>query len=259
VKYRSVFPFKALFVVALSASGCGDEGTMGELRNGAFVYSCSTDRDALCSLDPGFGDAALKAMPSTVAVGAQFGVVFKAQTSAARDGSASVLPVSKDLLIVVDSSGPVFVAAKPGYAGLLAQRGSAVVDIFHVRLVEVDHIRITGEPSISGGSGISAIEIQAEGFAMLSAAPVDDKGDILAGSLDYQWTSDDSAVAEITSPPGTDQITLKGGAPGQTKVRVIGKGMSAEVTVTVTGSAGAGSGGGGGGGAGGAGGAGGGS
>jgi hypothetical protein len=255
MKFRAAFPFQALFVVALSTSGCGDEGTVGEIRNGAFVYSCSSDRDPLCSLDAGFGDAALKAMPGTIAVGAQFGIVFKAQTSAARDGSAVVVPVSKDLISTLDSAGPVFVAAKPGYAGLLAQRGSAIVDLFHVRLVEVDHMRITGAPSISSGPGITAIEIPAGGFAMLSAAALDDNSDILAGSLDYQWTSDDSAIAEITSQPGTDQITLKGGAPGQTKVHVIAKGKSAEVTVTVTGSGGVGSGAGGGaGGAGGAGG-----
>lgn len=256
MRFRAVFPFQALFVAALFTSGCGDEGTMGELENGAFVYSCSSDHDALCGLDSGFGDAALKAMPGTIAVGAQFGVVFKAQSSAARDGSAVVLPVSKDLISIVDSAEPVFGAVKPGYAGLLAQRGSAVVDIFHVRLVEVARIRVTGEPSLSGGAGISAIEIPAGGFATLSAAAVDDNADILAGSLDYQWVSNDSAIAEITSAPGTDEVSLKGGAPGQTKVRVGAKGMSAEVTVTVTGSGGVGSGGGGAGGASGAGGAG---
>jgi hypothetical protein len=239
VARRALFPFLSLALCALSLSACSaEDGTEGEIQNGYFAYVCATARDPLCKADGGFGEAAPRAMPNTVAVGASFGVVFTATSSAAIDGSAIILPVSSELLASSQGSFPTFQALHPGLAGVIAKRGGAVVDAIHVRLVSIDHARIDVLDDASGGAvgNASVVNVPLGGDVTLGAAAMDAGDQVLAGSLDVAWTLDDAAVVEIVPPAAADVITLHGKAAGQTTLNVAVGDVTAQVIVAVLGS-----------------------
>lgn len=232
---RALLTFPALCTLALFLPACSrDDGSTGELGNGTFAYGCTSERDPLCSSED---SSASQPMPNSVAAGATFSVFFKAVSSAAQDGSASIVPVSTDLLVVENSAESAFRAVKPGYAGLLGMRGSTVVDVVHVHSVKPDRIRIDAGPDESGVThpNTSAIAVGQGELFNLNATPVDEANEALAGSLSYQWTSNDSAIIEIVSSAATDTITVRGGSPGETALRVSVGGMDTEIAVTVTG------------------------
>jgi hypothetical protein len=236
VARRALFTFPALIALLLPLSACGDDqGTHGDLGNGAFSYICISDRDPVCIRDAP-SDGTLKAMPNTIAVGAKFNVVFTAMSSAALDGSALVQPVSPEF-IAWASGDSAYEAIRPGVAGIVAMRGSSVVDVAHVRLVPVDRVRIDAvhDGTQSVLTGISSLDVPLAGTVTLSGAAVDKAGELLAGSLAVTWTSDDSAIAEITSTPTTDEVQVQGKTAGQTKLHVTVGGVSAEITIAVVG------------------------
>ena len=70
-------------------------------------------------------------------------------------------------------------------------------------------------------------------LVQLSAAAANENGATLAGSLDYAWSSDDPAIAEILSNTLTDEITVRGGQPGETKVRVTVGGVEGIISIVV--------------------------
>jgi hypothetical protein len=240
VTRRALYCCQALCALLFSMTACGDSGSPGELENGDFGYSCTTDRDPICGPDATFPQGELRTMPNIVAVGGTFGVAFRASSSAAQDGSAVIQAVSSDLLSGGGGVGPVFTAVKPGFAGLLAMRGSTVVDVIHVHIEPIAKTRIDAQTGTSGSvvAGVPSVSVGSGVLLELSAAAANADGATLAGSLDYAWTTDDSAVAEILSNPSTDEITVRGGQPGETKVRVTIGGVSGEVSVVVPESAG---------------------
>lgn len=232
---RALLSCQALCALLFILAACGDDGTSGDLENGYFGYHCVTDRDPMCGPDEAFPVGELRTMPNTIAVGGTFGLAFRASSSAAQEGSALIQPVSSDLLSGGAGFEPTLTAIKPGFAGLLALRGSSVVDVIHVRLVPIYQARIdaltdtsgsvvVGAPSVTIGNGV---------LADLTAAAADDAGQTLAGSLDYAWTSDDSSIAEILTSPSTDEITIRGGQPGETKVRVTIGGIEGSISIVV--------------------------
>lgn len=236
---RALFTCQGLCILALSLSACGDDGTTAELYNGSFAYSCTSDRDPMCGQGETFMEGALTTMPNSVAVGASFSVVFNPSSSAAQEGSALVTPVSQELLQKTGGTEAVFKAMRPGFAGLLAMRGSTVVDFIHVQLAKMDHIRIDAGPDPASAVPVdsSSVKIKLDTFYQLRATAVDEDGEDLAGSLSVEWTSDDSAIAEITSSPMTDEITVKGIAFGETKLRVSVEGVITEVPINIVSSA----------------------
>ncbi|MCK6586406.1 MAG: Ig-like domain-containing protein [Polyangiaceae bacterium] len=232
---RALRSCQGLCALLFILPACGDDGTMGELENGSFGYNCLTDRDPMCGPDEAFPVGELRTMPTTVAVGGTFGVAFRASSSAAQQGSALIQPVSSDLLAGGAGYEPTLTAMKPGYAGLLALRGSSVVDMIHVRLVPIHHVRIDALTGTSGSATIGANSVSIGNGALtdLTAGAADEAGQILAGSLDYAWTSDDPSIAEILSSPSTDEITIRGGQPGETTVRVTIGGVEGAILVVV--------------------------
>jgi hypothetical protein len=199
------------------------------MKNGSFGYRCVSDRDPVCSMDIDVANGLLKEMPPKVAVGATFGVAFKSESSAAQDGSAVIAPVSTALL--ASGEGATFTAQKPGFAGLLASRGSTVVDVVHVDLVAPDHVRIDTAGTVITGD--APIELGVGALLTLDAAAADKEGAVLAGSLEDAWASDEPAIAEVMTPSTTDTVTVRGAAPGQTSIRVTIGGMKGAVVVKV--------------------------
>ena len=220
---RALLTGPALCVLAFSLSACGDQGSIGELGNASFGYKCTSDSDPICDADPNFNEGFVRAMPQLIAVGATFGVTYDSVSSTAQEGSAFVQPVSNELLASAAASGG-FMAIGPGYAGLLAMRGSTVVDVIHVHLVAINHAQIAAPSPVSLSPG---------GLIDLRADALDASNAVLAGSLTYHWTSDDVAVAEVVSSATTNEITLRANAAGQTTLRVTVHNVSAEVPVSV--------------------------
>jgi hypothetical protein len=235
VDRRTLLSCQALCALLIGLAACGDDGTIGDLENGSFGYNCLTDRDPICGPDKAFPVGELRSMPNTIAVGGMFGVAFAASSSAAQDGSALVQPVSNDLLSGGAAFEPTFTALKPGFAGRLAVRGSVVVDVIHVQLVPIHHARIDAQAGTSGSAVIGAPSVTVGNSVLveLSAAAADEDGATLAGSLDYAWSSDDPAIAEILSNTLTDEITVRGGQPGETQVRVTIGGVEGAISIVV--------------------------
>jgi hypothetical protein len=236
VTSRTLSSCQALCAILFLIPACGaDSGSSGELENGSFSYLCTTDRDPICGPDATFIEGTLQTMPNTIAVGGQFSVVFRGSSSSGQDGSAFVKPVSSDLLAGGAGNEPIFTAAKPGFAGLLALRGSTVVDVIHVHIVAIDSARIDARVDTTGAVivGAPTVNIGTGALVDLSAAAADEGSDTLAGSLDYAWSTDDSAIAEILTSPTTDEITVRGGAPGQTMVHVTISGVSSAISIVV--------------------------
>lgn len=240
--------FSAL-AVALLAAGCGPigpstSGTQGELGNGLFSYGCDSDSDPVCDT----GDGA-HTMPKAVAVGSRFSVTYT-PTSTAEDpqGSATVEPASKELLVQTETFGKSFKAIKPGLGALLARRGQTIVDLIHLRLGAVDHVQI--DATRSGDSttkeGISELVLGSGETAVLRATPVDEADELLGGALACAWTSDDSAVAKVTTIATDNQITVEGGSAGTTTMRLEMGDSKVDLAITVqaAGTGGAGGGGG---------------
>jgi hypothetical protein len=237
VLFRTLSRCRALCVLPLLTISCGASDSQGELRNGSFRYRCVNDRDPMCSLDTDPAKGYLEQMPGKVAVGASFGVAFMAESSAAQDGAAVLASVSERFLAATSGVSPVvFTAQRPGVAGVLANRGSTIVDVFHFLLVDVDHVRIDASESVV--ESLSSVKVGVGSLLTLSAAAADASDEVLAGSLDDAWTSDDPAIATLVTSPATDTITLRGGVPGQTWVRATLGGVEGRILVQVVDSGG---------------------
>lgn len=259
LRARALLSSAALSVLSALMLSCGsDNSTPGEVGNGSFGYRCTSDRDPACAADPNFANSYLKVMPAAIAVGGTFAVGFLSESPGALDGSATVGAVSAELLDGVRGADVTFVAKKAGFAGILATRGSSVVDLMHIRISPIARVRVDESFTATGSttSDVASIELGVGAIATLTAVPLGPQNELVAGSLDDLWTTDDPSVAEITTPPASGSITVRGAAPGSATINVKVGAATAAVTVKILDSM---AGSGGGGGAGGAGGAGGGS
>lgn len=236
VAFRAHFLRQAMCVLALSMVSCGDIGSRGELGNGGFGYLCLSDGDPVCKGDPNFVNSYMKALPAQVAVGSRFGIGFLSESSTALDGTAVVQAVSSQLL---SGSSDAFKAEKAGYAGILAKRGSSVVDVRHIRIVDVNALRIhvslnESDPPMTG---ITSLEIGMGALVTLSFEAAGAMGEVLSGSLDAVWSSTDPDVAAIQTSSAAASIVVRGGEPGQAMIQVTSGGVSAAIPVKVTGGA----------------------
>jgi hypothetical protein len=240
-----------------STAGGGNTGTQAVLENGYFSYLCVSGADPFCWPYGTFVPDTPRAMPNVVAVGASFNVRFSASSEAAQDGSALVTSVSENLL--ERDAGGLFVALKPGVAGLLATRGSTIVDVIHVRIEPIASVLIdsTVDSFEPGEASTSSAVIGVGQSLLLRAAAFSQTGQVLAGVPHYQWSSDDSAIAAVDTKLATEHmISVNGIAAGDTTIHVAIDGVSAAIAVKVQGGATGAGGAGGAGGTGGAGGAG---
>jgi hypothetical protein len=243
---RALSPFLALCGLGIFIAACQPlnfgPGTAGELGNGVFTYHCVSDGDAFCDDLGDFGAA----MPTSIAVGSRFRVTYTPSGNEGNTGSATVKPVSQELLLRTSDIESALKAVKPGVAGMLAVRGLTVVDIIHVRLANVVAVRVEASFDSGSANGITKVAIPPGGDVLLRAVGVDEADERLAGAMSATWSSDDKSIAEIVTLPTDNQVRVQGGAPGETKLRVTLGEKSAEVVVIVS-SAGAGGEGGGGG------------
>lgn len=207
-------------------SGCGDnfEGPAkeGELGVGAFFYGCVGDSDFYC--DDG-GQA--EGFPEAIAVGGRFTLDYNQDN----DG---VLPktVPGSDSISVDGAGLVIIRA--GWSVVLASQGDGdIIDLLHLSGRNVERIALF----VGDSQELAEIELEPGERVVLVGRPQDSNRTTLAGSLNYEWRSDDDAVFRIASADLDESVEIEGVAAGTTMLAVTAGSFTQMVSVTVGGDA----------------------
>jgi hypothetical protein len=212
-------------LVAVALLGCGhgldQNQTAGELGNGAFRYLCVRDGDALC---PNGGEASQ--FPERIATQGLFDVQFSAFHGS--DTAFDIIPVASGIL---EEENGLFRAKAPGTIALLAKRTSdgRVLDFVHLQVLDVSKIRIESNgttPPLTWQTGVRQT---------LVPFPLDADGAVLAGGLDYDWTTSDPAVIrlELASPSATMELMPR--RPGTATISVTGSGRTDSLSIAVEG------------------------
>jgi hypothetical protein len=231
-------PFAAAFAAAALTLGCSLSNSgekPGELGNGGFYFSC--DDATACAK---YTDDASK-FPEAVSVGSTFAVRFVPKTASglnihfnesAPDRGVTVAPIS-DVFISRGSKG--LAAVKVGYA-TLASRDAAgqLVDYVVVRVAKPDALVIySADESRTNPPHVDAIDLSLSQNSRKSfrAFAQQNKAD-LAGSLQIEWTSSNSAVADIEST--TDgKATIVARSAGSAMLVATGGTFTQQIPVTV--------------------------
>jgi hypothetical protein len=229
-KPRSAFAVAVAIAVTAVTAGCSSvdsEGTgyqPGELGNGGFYFSC--DDAVSCAK---YSNDASK-FPKAVSLGSVFTVRYvpKLDTSGINihfnDGAT-------DRGITVQSLGPYLsqgpsglAAVKTGY-GTLASRDASgqLVDYVVVRIARPDALVVyaADDTDVDAPTPVSLVTLTRGEQRAFKAFAQENKQD-LAGSLQLEWTSSNSTVAEVASTTngiaklvahsaGTATLTATGG------------------------------------------------
>lgn len=201
----------ALAALILLGACDGDEGSgalvphelNGELGRGDFEYLAIDDSDAM--LDP-------SALPAAIAVGARFDLDFTAAVALAASG-VSVHSGSA----FVSTHGATFEVDLPGRFVMLAIHQGHVVDLAHLTSRPVSDVVVED----TDGYVLTELTLAVGEVAELRALPLDDEARLLAGALQYDWTTDDASVVEVRGA-GLDprRVMLTAHAPGMVDVQV---------------------------------------
>lgn len=215
-RWKSAF-VSSLFI-ASTVMGCDGDGVdstalPGELGSNRFFYDCASLDDLQCRNE-------LTAFPDLIAVGGSFRLVA-GRTSRS---SLFIRPASPQL---VSATGNEFEFVRPGISAFLALDDGKIRDFVHLEAVPVDEIQVEG----SRGERITAVNIEAGRYVMLTAVPLNDD-DELAGWLPFRWTTDNETIVRV--PRRGTEIRLEALQPGAAKVRVSLDGVGTTLNVTVT-------------------------
>jgi len=212
-----------VMLAALTTVACdGDDGPAkeGELGVGNFIYRCVGDSDPFCS-DGGVADT----FPEAIAVGGRFNLDYNQD----RDGALpNVIPGSD--AVVMD--GPSLVLTRAGFAVVLASQGFGdVIDLLHLTGRDVTRIAtFTGD-----SQELITIELEVGERITLEGRPQDENRTTLAGSLDYEWGSDNEAVFEVASADQDESVEVEGVGPGTAQLLVTAGGFTQMIEVEVAG------------------------
>jgi hypothetical protein len=213
---------RVFLALAAACVGCGEDDydgslSRGDLGRGTFVYGCVSESDTAC-----VGRSA-SALPAVVAVGSLFDVRF----SIATGPQPTVASPLTDLVRHTNSG---FLVEAAGIFPLLALNGNReVVDIKHLRAAEIDEVRVQHGKELPARALQLAVGEELE----LTAQPFDADGVLLAGALDYAWTSSDEAVVSVDSLSDLRRVRIRAAALGAATLRVAVSGADYVVKVTV--------------------------
>jgi hypothetical protein len=221
-------------VVASAVGGCsfGDPDVddrperPGELGNGTFRYICVGDADPFCH--NGF---VAETFPDRFALGGAFDLDFDPH---------NYYPLPAEPLPRVIAPAPdsvrgeamAFIFTRAGYAAFLARntRGE-VIDLRHLYGAPVSRIAIV----TANSQELARLEMEAGQDIDVEVEPQDSLRSVLAGSLHYEYTTDDPAIAEVFSVDEDRDITIRAVGPGETLLKVTAGGFTQELTVVVAG------------------------
>lgn len=189
----------------------------GEIGSNHFFYQCATIDDPQCRDD-------LTDFPDKVAVGATFDLLAKDSRGAS--GDLFVEPASP--LMVAASEGE-FLFLEAGHAAFLAlSHGAGLEDFVHLQAAAVAELVVQDV----FGETLPEIVLDSGQKTNLTVVPLDDDGDVLAGSLVYRWVSDNDASV-LVERAGTT-VSIEGQEPGVARLRVsLGNQVSLTLNVRV--------------------------
>jgi hypothetical protein len=212
------------FGLVACLSGCGDadssspSSNQGELGRGDFTYHCYDATDAYCADDR-------STFPETIALGGAFELDF------AEADSRGARVVTGSALVEGDDFG--FRAVQPGFAAMLALSGdSQVVDLLHVRIVAPDDLLISvGSERLES---FMPLELKRGQRVSARVEPLDPRGNSMAGSVEYGWSTDDGSLLEVITGRGGTQVTLNPLAAGELELVVSAGELEVPFTVVIS-------------------------
>jgi hypothetical protein len=203
----------------------------GELGNGTFEYLCASPSDAQCDEGEVISEAAF----SAIVVGGGFGLNYLDENG--NDANAHIQAAAESRVSYDEVLGR-WVAEQAGDIAFIAIVGGVGDDLVHATVVEPAGVLISQRDAsghFTGSFGGVTIDVTIQSDIILRVAPADAQQAPLAGALGCEWTSDNPAVASITSDPTDNVITVHPAAAGTATLSVQIGMLSGQTTLTVGG------------------------
>lgn len=232
-----------VLAATLASVGCDDVEPqqpevvlLGSLGRATFTYGCAGPGDAQCDLDADLAPLREDSPFPLIAVGSRF------ELEAEADGLGSIgLGTASEDFLSVDEDGLTVTAERPGVVSVVALSDGVPFDFADIELVEATDLKIlqaTPAGSFEGvdidiGDGEVSAEVDVEFTFKFRAVLTDADGTILAGDLGCAWTSSDPTVAEITTDPEENVVTVVSGAAGTAVISVEVGSFVGNVTIEV--------------------------
>ena len=201
-----------------------DPTMSGELQRGEFEYRCAGSNDAFCE------DFVAQRFPQRFAVGGFFEVAFNPSVSVV---AVPAVESSAPTLLEPTFSGLIseFRFIRPGTAGLIAViNGDEVVDYLHITAERVLSYDFSDD---RGGSALTEIVLEPGESRTITVEPRGEQGQLLAGTLEYAWSTDEIEIARLASQTTARSVQVQGVAPGTTRLLVEGGEVTGSVQITV--------------------------
>jgi len=234
-----------LAVASCSDSEAVTQGTIGDMGEGVFTYTCVDDGDAVCNQTAAVDSQAVEIdlgingeIPSAIAVGARFDIHYSGQVTT-DDGEVLLLDVVPARTDEVHNKGGFIITSPGTYAFLARSPKGVVADFTHLLAIEATDLDVWKDEQ-----RVTAFELMAGGEANLAVVPNDDVGIALAGALPYTWESSNDSVVVI-GPAGSqgtptggveindDEVRIVALAEGEALLTVSRGEIAHQVTVTV--------------------------
>jgi hypothetical protein len=221
---RHLLSLGAVAALALSSVvGCSTANTTsGELNQGGFSYSTVGDGRSDIASRTITNDYGGNNPVPVLAVGGAFKVRFIPKDGNGNEwGSDQIIPAAPSLIA---RDGANLVTKRPGQSAILANDGQVVQDFIHVQVKLVDHVQLSrvdvGFETVLGENDQVNL-VAGQPTVELVAQPMSSVGEILAGSMPYQWSVDgDPEVVALTSKGGYSNGLSAGTKPGTAVVSV---------------------------------------
>ncbi len=196
----------------------------GELMRGEFEYRCAGSNDAFCV------DFVANRFPQRFAVGGNFEVGFNPSISVVVTPGVQT---SAPALLEPTSTGVVagFRFARPGTAALLAIiNDEEMVDYLHVTAERVLSYYFSDD---QGAAGVTEIVMRPGESRRITVEPRGELGQVLAGTLEYAWSTDEPAIARTASDTRARTVQIQAVDVGRTRLLVEGGEVMGSVEVIV--------------------------
>lgn len=201
-----------------------DPTMSGELQRGEFEYRCAGSNDAFCT------DFVADRFPQRFAVGGFFEVAFNPSVDVV---AVPAVESSAPTLLEPTFSGLIseFRFIRPGTAGLIAViNGDEIVDYLHITAERVLSYDFSDD---RGGEGLTEIVLEPGESRTITVEPRGEQGQILAGTLEYAWSTDEIEVARLASQTTARSVQVQAVAPGTTRLLVEGGEVTGSVQIIV--------------------------
>jgi hypothetical protein len=240
---RAAFALGVLWVGAGCSDSAADSVTKaGDLGRGRFKYTCVSDfgDDSACTS----GSKDTFTFPSSIAVGGSFKLSYEPDNDTrSQIGNPVLKPAASEFLS--DQSPGLFLAKSAGRVAVIARSSTngKAVDLTYLRIAEPNEVRLRTADGKAALPAIARPPNDPEKLTLRAEAYSGGSGtakDILAGTIDFVWTTDKPDVVGFDgAAPGTltengSRMTFAVGAAGTATLTATVGDKSATMTVTVT-------------------------